>query len=75
MTQRDVTAQLFRPRCYVCNRFVAMEAYDVFYDNYSGGWEEGYTACPDHGGPSRDDIARMRREQMTYEAWLLGAVA
>ena len=68
-------ADAWHPTCYVCGRFVAMEAYDVFYDYYAGAWEEGYTACPEHGGPSKERVADMRVEQATYEKEMLRVAA
>lgn len=52
----------WRPSCYVCGKFVAAEAYDVGYDWYMGAWEEGYTACPEHGGLSRELVASLRKD-------------
>ena len=32
--------------CSKCGRWVGKDGfYDVFYDDYSGGWEEGYSLC------------------------------
>jgi hypothetical protein len=38
-----------RPRCYICGRFIGPGGYyDVMYDDYNGGWEEGYSTCAEH---------------------------
>lgn len=32
--------------CYLCGRFVGLDGFiDVFYDDYAGGCEEGYSMC------------------------------
>lgn len=58
----------WRPSCHVCGCFVVMEAYDVFYDYYSGAYEEGYTACPKHGGPSPERVQEIRAEHAAVRA-------
>lgn len=55
----------WRPQCYVCGRFVALEAYDVSYDYWTGTWEEGYTKFPTHGGPDRAAVLTIRERRKT----------
>ena len=32
--------------CYICGRFIGKDGYpDVTYDDWNGGWEEGYSMC------------------------------
>jgi len=31
--------------CYKCGRFMPWKDADVSYDDYSGGYEEGYSEC------------------------------
>ena len=36
----------WRPHCSKCGRFVGKDGYiDITYDDYNGGWEEGYHLC------------------------------
>lgn len=36
----------WRPHCSKCGRFVGKDGYiDIAYDEYNGGWEEGYHLC------------------------------
>ena len=33
-------------QCYKCGRFVGQNGFiDISYDDYSGGYEEGYSLC------------------------------
>ena len=36
----------WRIHCSKCGRFVGKDGFiDIFYDDYMGGWEEGYSLC------------------------------
>ena len=36
----------YRVHCSKCGRFVGKDGFiDVFYDDYMGGYEEGYSLC------------------------------
>lgn len=35
-----------RIHCYKCGRFIGKKGLiDIFYDDYNGGYEEGYSLC------------------------------
>jgi hypothetical protein len=39
----------WHPNCYKCGRFIGEGGYyDVVYDEWNGGWEEGYSECKKH---------------------------
>jgi len=55
----DFARRRWRPNCYICGRFIgAGGVYDVYYDGYNGGWEEGYSTCKQH-----TDQGDMGKEQ------------
>ena len=36
----------YRFHCHKCGRFIGKDGFiDVFYDDYNGGYEEGYSLC------------------------------
>jgi len=49
-----------RIHCYKCGRFVGKDGFiDISYDDYMGGYEEGYSLC--------SACLRKKREQATRE--------
>jgi len=39
----------WRPHCCICGRYIGVGGlYDVGYDYYNGGYEEGYSTCKFH---------------------------
>lgn len=55
----------WRPVCSKCGRFIGEGGfYDVMWDGYNGGWEEGYSTCRQHtqqiedGGHGGQAVAR-----------------
>ena len=45
----DMSRGKWRPTCYKCGKFIGVGGYyDVVYDNYNGGYEEGYSTCQKH---------------------------
>ena len=52
--------------CCRCGRFVGKDGYpDVIYDDYMGGWEEGYSYC----GPCGRALGRKdkREKKLLYK--------
>ena len=36
----------WRPHCYKCGRFIGKDGFiDISFDEYMGGYEEGYSLC------------------------------
>jgi hypothetical protein len=49
VVSKDMFKNGWRPNCYRCGKFVGEGGYyDVIYDDYNGGWEEGYSECKKH---------------------------
>lgn len=43
---KDFIKAKFRPNCIKCGKFIGEGGYyDVIYDDYMGGYEEGYSLC------------------------------
>jgi hypothetical protein len=43
---KDFAKAKFRPKCHKCGKFIGEGGlYDIFYDDYNGGYEEGYSEC------------------------------
>ncbi len=46
---RDWARKRWRPQCWKCGRWIGQGGfYDVYCDEYNGGWEEGYSTCREH---------------------------
>lgn len=46
MTEEKKYVGNWRPHCSKCGRFVGIDGFiDIFYDDYMGGYEEGYSLC------------------------------
>jgi hypothetical protein len=57
-------------QCHKCGHFIGKDGYpDVFYDDYSGGYEEGYSLCGPCGRKDgRPDLRQNDQSQFSREA-------
>ncbi len=53
---RDWARSSWRPQCYLCGRWIGTGGYyDVTYDDYGGGWVEGWSTCREHTEGAREE--------------------
>jgi hypothetical protein len=51
----------YRPTCYICGKFVGEGGYyDIVWDSYNGGYEEGYSTCKKHTNKSHTKNAKIK---------------
>ncbi len=63
-----------KSNCYKCGRFVGKDGnHDISYDDYAGGYEQGYPECRpciDKANKKYDD-ARMEQAFKLFLSWFL----